>query len=135
EIVLALHRGGGTASAGIEADDVEARLDLVREDARELPRELDARSARTARVDEQRADALLLVGGAHAKQRDLDRLAVVGVVVVEGHRELGALVVASAALPVELRCRRSRTGGVRRCAGVRRGGRDAQGRDRDTERG
>jgi hypothetical protein len=106
EVVLTLHGARLATPARVEADDVEALRDLVRKDAGEVAGKLRSGGAGASRVHEQRADALLPIGRAHPRQRDLHRLAVVRVLVVEGHRELGAVAAVAAALPVELRRRR-----------------------------
>lgn len=91
-IAVALHRIAEAYAARVEADDVEPFQQFGREGVGRAEGEADAGTARTTRVDQQRADAAGRVGGAVAGEgqveggaagalpvhRDLDRRALEG---------------------------------------------------------
>jgi hypothetical protein len=82
--VHAFDRRGQADSAGIKADDVEVLQHIGRERSCEPHREVHSGGAGTARVDEQRTDALRLIGIVDPEQRDRDQGSS-GSGVVEGH--------------------------------------------------
>jgi hypothetical protein len=105
---------GSTAAhpAGIPGDDVEPSVDLVVEDP-VVAEELDARSAGSARIGDQRADPGVGVRCRQAGQRQADGGAG-GVGGVDGHDEESALPTVTAGLPAK-GCQ---------CLGDRRGGQE-----------
>ena len=84
----ARHRGGQPHPAGVEAQQVEVREQLVRDLDGQADGQLDAGGARPAGVDHQ-VVAALVVAVVHLEQFDRDRLAG-RVVVVERHLQPGA---------------------------------------------
>ena len=142
----ASHRRALADAAGVEADDVEAGLDGGGDDVVDVTvHELDHRVARAAVVDEERADAVGLVGGRQPGQRQRDVVAP-GAVVVErdgGGRALAArrrspsrrararrrhgARPATSPTPWPGRARRRRGGRRRTCGGGSGGERGASG--------
>ena len=107
----AAQRRASRDAARIEADEVEPRPHLVREEERTgAQSEVDTRTARPAGIQEQRADPVRRVGRGEADESDRDR-APRRLVVVERHLHGSALERAGgleALAPADLRLRRRR---------------------------
>ncbi len=122
----AVDRIGVAGAPRVEADDVEVVAEHVAERQRRVLGVRRAGRARAARVDDQRADPVRGIVGRVLEQRQLDGLAA-RVLVVDGHRQGGALEVAATRLPGQLLVVERRQVRLGRLAGAglgRRGGRD-----------
>ncbi len=110
-VAQAVDRAALAGAARVEADDVVGVEQRLAQHRARVGGVVGAGRARTAGVDDQRADPV--TRGRHSQQREIDRVAV-RVAVVEGHLERGALVAGVAVVPVQ------RLGVVRRERGVGR---------------
>src|SRR5205085_4061235 len=96
---------------GVEADEVEARADRGREQARGEVREVDPGATGSAGVDEQRADPMRRIGRRNPQQTEADRgTARAAPIERDLHRAAGEPTVA--AVPIDAPPHRGGMGGA-----------------------